>query len=143
MDIENIGSEAQAAVAEAAPAAPAQEAAATPAAPSAPREGGYTPREGGYNSSRSGYAPRAGAQAAGSDGQRRQYQKRRKKVCQFCVAKTEAIDYKDTATLRKFITERSKILPRRTTGNCADHQRKLTTAIKQARIAALIPFVTE
>ncbi|MDR1822045.1 MAG: 30S ribosomal protein S18 [Oscillospiraceae bacterium] len=64
-------------------------------------------------------------------------------MCQFCVAKTESIDYKDVATLRKFISERSKILPRRTTGTCAEHQRKLTEAIKRARIAALIPFVTE
>ena len=69
--------------------------------------------------------------------------KRRKKVCQFCVDKCECIDYKDAAKLRRFISERSKILPRRTTGTCAMHQRQLTEAIKRARQIALLPFVTE
>ena len=68
--------------------------------------------------------------------------KRRKKVCQFCVDKCECIDYKDAAKLRRFISERSKILPRRTTGTCAMHQRQLTEAIKRARQIALLPFVT-
>ena len=68
---------------------------------------------------------------------------RRKKVCQFCVDKATAIDYKDAAKLRRFISERSKILPRRTTGTCAMHQRQLTEAIKRARQIALLPFVTE
>ena len=66
-----------------------------------------------------------------------------KKVCQFCVDKCEYIDYKDAAKLRRFISERSKILPRRTTGTCAMHQRQLTEAIKRARQIALLPFVTE
>ena len=66
--------------------------------------------------------------------------KRRKKVCQFCVDKCECIDYKDAAKLRRFISERSKILPRRTTGTCAMHQRQLTEAIKRARQIALLPF---
>ncbi len=68
---------------------------------------------------------------------------KRKKVCVFCVDKVQSIDYKDAAKLRKFISERSKILPRRTTGTCAKHQRQLTQAIKRARQIALIPFVTE
>ena len=68
---------------------------------------------------------------------------RRKKVCQFCVDKATVIDYKDAAKLRRFISERSKILPRRTTGTCAAHQRQLTEAIKRARQIALLPFVTE
>ena len=69
--------------------------------------------------------------------------RKRRKVCQFCVDKCEHIDYKDAAKLRRFISERSKILPRRTTGTCAMHQRQLTEAIKRARQIALLPFVTE
>lgn len=68
---------------------------------------------------------------------------RKKKVCIFCEEHTEVIDYKDVAKLRKFISERSKILPRRVTGTCAKHQRELTLAIKRARHMALIPFVTD
>ncbi len=68
---------------------------------------------------------------------------RRKKVCQFCVEKKTFIDYKDTATLKHYLSERSKILPRRTTGVCAMHQRELTEAIKRARQVALIPYVTD
>ena len=64
----------------------------------------------------------------------------RKKVCQFCVDRTEFIDYKDVAKLRKCMTERAKILPRRVTGTCAYHQRELTTAIKRARFCALLPY---
>lgn len=74
---------------------------------------------------------------------RRRPNRKRKKVCQFCVDKCEYIDYKDAAKLRRFISERSKILPRRTTGTCAMHQRQLTEAIKRARQIALLPFVTE
>ena len=66
----------------------------------------------------------------------------KKKVCRFCVQKLK-IDYKDADTLRRFITERGKILPRRITGTCAKHQRALAAAIKQARIIALLPFVSE
>ena len=62
---------------------------------------------------------------------------KRRKVCQFCAEKCECIDYKDAAKLRRFISERSKILPRRTTGTCAMHQRQLTEAIKRARQIAL------
>ena len=65
---------------------------------------------------------------------------RRKKVCQFCADKTEYIDYKDVEKLRKYVTERGKILPKRITGTCAMHQRELSNAIKKARIVALLPF---
>lgn len=64
---------------------------------------------------------------------------KKKKVCSFCMEKAETIDYKDYNRLRKFITERGKILPRRITGNCAKHQRQLTVAIKRARNIALLP----
>ncbi len=66
--------------------------------------------------------------------------KGRKKVCNFCVDHVETIDYKDVAKLRRFISERAKILPRRVTGTCAYHQRELTTAIKRARQVALLPY---
>ena len=69
--------------------------------------------------------------------------KPKKKVCAFCVDKVDSIDYKDTAKLKKYITERGKILPRRISGNCAKHQRALTIAIKRARVMALLPFTTE
>lgn len=68
---------------------------------------------------------------------------KKKKVCSFCMDKIETIDYKEVNRLRKFITERGKILPRRITGNCAKHQRQLTTAIKRARNIALLPFTAE
>ncbi|MBQ2010320.1 MAG: 30S ribosomal protein S18 [Anaerovibrio sp.] len=67
----------------------------------------------------------------------------RKKVCSFCVDKVEQIDYKDVAKLRRYITERGKILPRRISGNCAKHQRQVTVAIKRARNIALLPFTAE
>ena len=69
--------------------------------------------------------------------------RKRRKVCQFCVDKMTHVDYKDTARLRKYLSERGKILPRRTTGTCAMHQRQLTTAIKQARQIALLPYVAD
>ena len=68
---------------------------------------------------------------------------KRRKVCAFCVDKVEHIDYKDAAKLKRFLSERSKILPRRTTGTCAMHQRQLTEAIKRARHVALLPYVTD
>ncbi len=67
----------------------------------------------------------------------------RRKVCQFCVDKATEIDYKDVAKLRKYVTEKGKMLPRRMTGVCAKHQRILSSAIKRARIAALLPFKGE
>ena len=69
--------------------------------------------------------------------------KPRRKVCQFCVEKVQHIDYKDVARLRRFTSERGKILPRRMTGTCAKHQRQLSTAIKRARTSALMPYVSE
>ena len=68
---------------------------------------------------------------------------RRKKVCQFCADKTETIDYKDVEKLKKYVTERGKILPKRISGTCALHQREVTTAIKRARIVALLPYTAE
>ncbi len=67
----------------------------------------------------------------------------RKRVCAFCIDKIESIDYKDGGKLRKYVTERGKILPRRISGNCAKHQRQLTTAVKRARHMALLPFTAE
>ena len=67
----------------------------------------------------------------------------RKKVCAFCQEKLDAIDYKDVNRLKKYIAEGGKILPRRMTGTCAAHQRTLATAIKRARLAALLPFKGE
>ncbi|MCS7150383.1 MAG: 30S ribosomal protein S18 [Caldimicrobium sp.] len=67
----------------------------------------------------------------------------RKKVCRFCADSNLALDYKNADLLKQFINEKGMILHRRQTGNCAFHQRRLTTAIKQARIMALLPFVTE
>jgi small subunit ribosomal protein S18 len=77
-----------------------------------------------------------------TDGPRRRPMHRRKKVCVFC-GKDNVIDYKDTAKLKRYISERGKILPRRITGNCAKHQRALTVAIKRARHVALMPYVCE
>ncbi|MDE6967985.1 MAG: 30S ribosomal protein S18, partial [Clostridia bacterium] len=64
----------------------------------------------------------------------------RKKVCVFCVEKVDELDYKDVAKLKKFITEKGKILPRRMSGVCAKHQRMVATAVKRARVMALIPY---
>ena len=69
--------------------------------------------------------------------------RRRRKVCAFCVDKAQSIDYKDLPKLRKFITERGKIMPRRMSGVCAKHQRDLAIAIKRARVVALLPYVQD
>jgi small subunit ribosomal protein S18 len=66
--------------------------------------------------------------------------RRKKRVCSFCADKATSIDYKDTAKLRRYVSERGKILPRRITGNCARHQRAVTSAIKRARHVALMPY---
>lgn len=89
-----------------------------------------------------GKAAEAKTDAAGQR-QYRQPQKRRKKVCVFCQDKISYIDYKDTARLRKFVSERSKLLPRRVTGTCAKHQRQLTLAIKRSRQMALMPYISD
>ena len=77
--------------------------------------------------------------------QRQSYnrQQRRRKVCTFCTERDAVIDYKNPAQLRKFISERGKILPRRMTGTCARHQRQLTVAIKRARQVALLPYISD
>lgn len=69
--------------------------------------------------------------------------KPKKKICSYCVEKIESVDYKQYKKLKRFITERGKVLPRRISGNCAKHQRQLTRAIKRARIMALLPFTAE
>lgn len=67
----------------------------------------------------------------------------RRKVCAFCADRIDNIDYKDVPRLRRYLSERGKIVPRRVTGTCARHQRQLTVAIKRARILALLPYVTD
>jgi small subunit ribosomal protein S18 len=101
---------------------------------SGPREGG--PREGGPR------GPRPGGRPGGPGGPREGGRKffRRKKVCKFCVEKIDGINYKDVRLLSGFVAESGKIVPRRLTGVCTPHQRRLTDAIKQARNIALLPF---
>lgn len=82
-----------------------------------------------YNKNDRGDAPR-----------RRTNVRRRKKVCIFCGENAQQIDYKDAATLKKYVSERGKILPRRITGTCAKHQRAITTAVKRARHIAIMPY---
>jgi len=69
--------------------------------------------------------------------------KRRKKICRFCDSKITFVDYKDDRLLRRYVTDRGKIVPRRISGNCATHQRAVTTAIKRARLMAFLPFQNE
>ncbi len=107
------------------PAQPAAPAAQAPQAPQRPRMGGPRPDRG----------PRPG----GREGGPRKFF-RRKKVCKFCVEKIDSINYKDVRLLSQFVAERGKIVPRRLTGVCTPHQRRLTAAIKQARNIALLPF---
>lgn len=84
-----------------------------------------------------------GGAAGSQQGGKKKFFYRRKRVCKFCVEKIEYIDFKDVKMLQQFIPERGKILPRRISGTCALHQRKLQSAIKRARIAALLPFATD
>lgn len=74
---------------------------------------------------------------------RRERGRRRKKVCAFCVDKIQVVDYKDAGRLKRYMSERGKILPRRVSGNCARHQRQLTVSIKRARHIALLPFTID
>ncbi len=90
------------------------------------------------NSGNEAKEPREAARPAARNNNRR-----RKKVCIFCADKIVNIDYKDTNRLRKNLSERAKILPRRVTGTCAEHQRQLTIAVKRARQVALIPYITD
>src|SRR5437870_328057 len=94
---------------------------------------------------RGGYGGRVAPAKAGAKGGKdgKGVRKRgfaRRKVCRFCADKNVPIDYKDPQTLKYFITERGKVIPRRISGNCATHQRKVSTAIKRARMIALMPF---
>jgi small subunit ribosomal protein S18 len=100
-----------------------------------PREGG--PREGGPRGPRPGGRP-GGGPGGPREGGRKFF--RRKKVCKFCVEKIDGINYKDVRLLSQFVAESGKIVPRRLTGVCTPHQRRLTDAIKQARNIALLPF---
>ena len=74
---------------------------------------------------------------------RNRNRKSRKKVCAFCADKIETIDYKDVPRLRRYLSERAKIIPRRATGTCARHQRQLTIAIKRARHLAFLPYISD
>src|SRR5512138_2152102 len=99
-------------------------------------------REGGGR--RGGGRGRGGARGRDNkDGGQRRSLFRRRKVCKFCSDKIDYIDYKDVRMLTPFVPERGKILPRRISGVCAAHQRKLQTAIKRARQLALVPYVTD
>jgi len=109
----------------------APETSAAPQAPSAPAAGGPT-----------GGGGRPGGRPGGGPGGRGKFF-RRKKVCKFCTEKIDAIPYRDTRLLQQFVAERGKIVPRRLTGVCTTHQRRLTRAIKQARNIALLPFATK
>jgi small subunit ribosomal protein S18 len=102
--------------------------------PHSPRPGGGDRGPGGPRGER---RP-GGSGPGGPRGDRKFF--RRKKVCKFCVEKIDAIDYKDVGLLRQFVAERGKIVPRRLTGVCTPHQRRLSAAIKQARNIALLPF---
>ncbi len=99
---------------------------------------------------RGGSFGRPGGKSGGGQGGRggpkeggKRYFFRRRKVCKFCVDKIDYVDYKDVKLLASFAPERGKVLPRRMFGTCAEHQRKLTQAIKRARLIALLPFVSE
>lgn len=96
------------------------------------------PREGGRPQPRGDRGDRGGPPGGGRDQGRKFF--RRKKVCRFCVEKIDDINYKDVRLLQQFVAERGKIVPRRLTGVCTPHQRRLTAAIKRARNIALLPF---
>ena len=106
------------------------------------REGQPQQRSGGYGGPRGGGrgpgGPRPGGPGGAREGGRKFF--RRKKVCKFCVEKIDSINYKDVRMLSQFVAESGKIVPRRLTGVCTPHQRRLSEAIKQARNIALLPF---
>jgi len=97
----------------------------------------------GKRSAGGGARGKGGAGQGKGDGQQRRPMFRRRKVCKFCVDKINDINYKDTKLLMSFVPERAKILPRRISGTCALHQRKLRTALMRARQLALIPYTAE
>ncbi|GMV37999.1 MAG: hypothetical protein AMXMBFR61_25070 [Fimbriimonadales bacterium] len=92
---------------------------------------------------RSGPKPRDAEGLAAGPRERQRRFKRRRKMCAFCLEKARVIDHKEVPKLRRFITERGKIMPRRQTGTCARHQRMLATAIRRARECALLPYVAQ
>ena len=115
----------------------------------APEAGAASPQGPSGPDSGSGSGPRSGGRPVGGPGSRpsggpggRGKFFRRKKVCKFCTEKIDAIPYRDVRLLQGFVAERGKIVPRRLTGVCTTHQRRLTRAIKQARNIALLPFAT-
>jgi len=101
-----------------------------------------SPAPSGHGSSGPGAGPRGAGRPGGGPGGRGKFF-RRKKVCKFCTEKLDAIPYRDVRLLQQFVAERGKIVPRRLTGVCTTHQRRLTRAIKQARNIALLPFATK
>jgi small subunit ribosomal protein S18 len=110
----------------------------------APETGASSAPQGGQSSGSGpggGSGPRPGGRPSGGPGGRGKFF-RRKKVCKFCTEKIDAIPYRDVRLLQGFVAERGKIVPRRLTGVCTTHQRRLTRAIKQARNIALLPFAT-
>jgi small subunit ribosomal protein S18 len=102
---------------------------------------GPGPGSGGSGGPGGGPGGRPGGRPGGGPGGRGKFF-RRKKVCKFCTEKIDAIAYRDVRLLQQFVAERGKIVPRRLTGVCTTHQRRLTRAIKQARNIALLPFAT-
>lgn len=108
----------------------------------APESGAQSTSSGPSQGSGSGPSsgPRGGGRSGGPGGRGKFF--RRKKVCKFCTEKIDAIPYRDVRLLQQFVAERGKIVPRRLTGVCTTHQRRLTRAIKQARNIALLPFAT-
>ncbi len=111
---------------------------AAPASESPVTESGPGPRPGGRPGGGPRSGPRPGGPGGGREGGRKFF--RRKKVCKFCTEKIDSINYKDVRLLSQFVAESGKIVPRRLTGVCTPHQRRLTEAIKQARNIALLPF---
>ena len=118
----------------AAPAAAAEGGSSSPAS----RPEGAPAERGGPRGPRPGGRPGGGPAGAGREGGRKFF--RRKKVCKFCVEKIDSVNYKDVRLLGQFVAESGKIVPRRLTGVCTPHQRRLADAIKQARNIALLPF---
>ena len=115
--------------------------AAAASGPDAGQGSGQGPGSGqGSGPARSGGRPAGGRPSGGPGGRGKFF--RRKKVCKFCTEKIDAIPYRDVRLLQGFVAERGKIVPRRLTGVCTTHQRRLTRAIKQARNIALLPFAT-
>jgi small subunit ribosomal protein S18 len=105
--------------------------------------GGGGERAFGRPSGRGGAGGAGAKGAGGKDGGGKRYFFRRRKVCKFCADKIDYVDYKDIKLISQFVPERGKILPRRMFGTCAEHQRKLTEAIKRARHIALLPYAAD